>query len=90
MIIFQVEHSLTSGFVKGMKVEVPVKNDPGTYWVATLVMSCGPLLRVRYEGYGEDTSADFWCDLASSEIHSLGWCQKNNKILKPPQGKYLI
>lgn len=80
-----VEYSLQSGFVKGMKLEVPNKCTPGTYWVASVIMTCGPLLRLRYDGYEEDTSADFWCDLSSSEIHSIGWCAQNGQNLQPPE-----
>ncbi|XP_036366059.1 scm-like with four MBT domains protein 1 isoform X1 [Octopus sinensis] len=79
-----VECSLQSGFVKGMKLEVAVKSTPDTYWVASVIMTCGPLLRLRYDGYGDDGSADFWHDLTASEIHSIGWCAQNNKTLMPP------
>ncbi|XP_021367553.1 scm-like with four MBT domains protein 1 isoform X2 [Mizuhopecten yessoensis] len=80
-----VECSLESGFVKGMKLEVPNKCHTDTYWVASVIMTCGPLLRLRYDGYEEDTSADFWCDLMTSEIHPIGWCAQNNQILQPPE-----
>lgn len=80
-----VECSLESGFVKGMKLEVPNKCHTDTYWVASVIMTCGPLLRLRYDGYEEDTTADFWCDLMTSEIHPIGWCAQNNQILQPPE-----
>ena len=81
-----MEFSLQSGFVKGMKLEVPNKCTPGTYWVASVIMTCGPLLRLRYDGYDDDSSADFWCDLSTSEIHSIGWCAQNGQNLQPPEG----
>lgn len=80
-----VEYSLESGFVKGMKLEVPNKCNIGTYWVTSVIMTCGPLLRLRFDGYEEDSSADFWCDLISSEIHPIGWCAQNNQVLQPPE-----
>ncbi|XP_061195549.1 scm-like with four MBT domains protein 1 [Saccostrea echinata] len=80
-----VEYSLESGFVKGMKLEVPNKCNLGTYWVTSVIMTCGPLLRLRFDGYEEDSSADFWCDLISSEIHPIGWCAQNNQVLQPPE-----
>ncbi|KAK3608079.1 hypothetical protein CHS0354_004735 [Potamilus streckersoni] len=80
-----VEYSLQSGFVKGMKLEVPNKCNAGTYWVATVLMTCGPLLRLRYDGYEDDSSADFWCDLGTSEVHSIGWCAQNGQNLQPPE-----
>lgn len=87
--VFQskVECSLESGFVKGMRVEVANKSAPGTYWVASIIMTCGPLLRLRYEGYEEDGSADFWSDLSACEIHPIGWCTENGQVLQPPEGR---
>lgn len=82
-----MEYSLESGFVKGMKLEVPNKCNIGTYWVTSVIMTCGPLLRLRFDGYEEDSSADFWCDLISSEIHPIGWCAQNNQVLQPPEGE---
>ncbi|KAL4226128.1 transcription corepressor [Mactra antiquata] len=79
-----VEYSLQSCVMKGMKLEVQNKSDPCTFWVATVVMTCGPLLRLRYDGYGEDSSNDFWCDFATTEIHHIGWSAQNGKNLQPP------
>lgn len=73
--------------MKNMKLEVAVKNASHTYWVASVIMTCGPLLRLRYDGYGDDGSADFWCDLTASEVHRIGWCAENGKTLMPPDGK---
>ncbi|BFZ09138.1 hypothetical protein BsWGS_12177 [Bradybaena similaris] len=81
-----VEISLQSGFSKGMKLEAPNKHNPNTYWIATIVMTCGPLLRLRYEGYNDNSSADFWSDPMTSDVHPIGWCEENNKILQPPEG----
>ncbi|GFR75003.1 Scm-like with four MBT domains protein 1, partial [Elysia marginata] len=78
-----VELSLQSGFSKGMKLEAPSKNN--TYWVASIVMTCGPLLRLRYEGYDDNSSADFWSDPMTSDIHPLGWCEENGKLYQPPE-----
>ncbi|XP_076304706.1 scm-like with four MBT domains protein 2 isoform X2 [Tachypleus tridentatus] len=79
-----VERSLESGLKVGAKVEISNPDCPGTYWVASIVMTCGPLLLLRYLGFGTDRSADFWCDLTSSEVHPLGWCQDNGKEKCPP------
>ncbi|XP_005111500.1 scm-like with four MBT domains protein 1 [Aplysia californica] len=79
-----VEISLQSGFSKGMKLEAPNKLSPNTYWVATIVMTCGPLLRLRYEGYQDNSSADFWSDPMTSDVHPLGWCEENGKTVQPP------
>lgn len=82
-----VEQTLQSGIDIGMSLEVPIqKNDDHdiSYWVATIVMACGPLLRLRYFG-GDDRSLEFWFNLTKEAAHELGWCKKNNKKLMPPE-----
>ncbi|XP_068132148.1 scm-like with four MBT domains protein 2 isoform X3 [Hyperolius riggenbachi] len=81
-----VEISLQSSFQPGMKLEVANKNNPDTYWVATIITTCGQLLLLRYCGYGEDRKADFWCDVMTADLHPVGWCTQNNKLLMPPDG----
>ncbi|XP_040199277.1 scm-like with four MBT domains protein 2 isoform X2 [Rana temporaria] len=81
-----VEISLQSSFQPGMKLEVANKNNPDTYWVATIITTCGQLLLLRYCGYGEDRRADFWCDVMTADLHPVGWCTQNNKVLMPPDG----
>lgn len=83
----QVEISLQSSFQPGMKLEVANKSCPDTYWVATIITTCGQLLLLRYSGYGDDRKADFWCDVMTAELHPVGWCTQNNKTLMPPEGK---
>lgn len=69
-----MEYSLESGFVKGMKLEVLNKCNIGIYWVILVIMICGSLLRLRFDGYEEDFFVDFWCDLILLEIYLIGWC----------------
>uniref|UniRef100_G1RM89 Scm like with four mbt domains 2 n=1 Tax=Nomascus leucogenys TaxID=61853 RepID=G1RM89_NOMLE len=76
-----VEISIQSNFQPGMKLEVANKNNPDTYWVATIITTCGQLLLLRYCGYGEDRRADFWCDVVIADLHPVGWCTQNNKVL---------
>lgn len=80
-----VEISLQSSFQPGMKLEVANKGSLDTYWVATIITTCGQLLLLRYCGYGEDRKADFWCDIMTAELHPVGWCAQNNKTLQPPE-----
>uniref|UniRef100_A0A8D0G6W2 Scm like with four mbt domains 2 n=1 Tax=Sphenodon punctatus TaxID=8508 RepID=A0A8D0G6W2_SPHPU len=79
-----VEISLQSSFQPGMKLEVANKNNPDTYWVATIITTCGQLLLLRYCGYGDDRRADFWCDVMTADLHPVGWCTQNDKVLMPP------
>ncbi|XP_061124704.1 scm-like with four MBT domains protein 2 isoform X1 [Syngnathus typhle] len=80
-----VEVSLQSSFQPGMKLEVANKEAPDTYWVATVVATCGQLLLLRFSGYADDRRADFWCDVMTAELHPVGWCARNRKTLAPPQ-----
>lgn len=80
-----VEISLQSSFQPGMKLEVANKSSPDTYWVATIITTCGQLLLLRFSGYGEERKADFWCDVMTAELHPVGWCAQNNKTLMPPE-----
>ncbi|XP_043273622.1 scm-like with four MBT domains protein 1 [Venturia canescens] len=82
-----VELTLQSGIEIGMALEVPTSKDTTknvSYWVATIVMACGPLLRLRYFG-GDDRALEFWFNLTKEAAHELGWCVRNNKKLEPPE-----
>nr|XP_056702594.1 scm-like with four MBT domains protein 2 [Euleptes europaea] len=67
-----------------MKLEVANKHHPDTYWVATIITTCGQLLLLRYCGYGDDRRTDFWCDVMTADLHPVGWCTQNGKGLMPP------
>uniref|UniRef100_A0A8C0JV75 Scm like with four mbt domains 1 n=1 Tax=Canis lupus dingo TaxID=286419 RepID=A0A8C0JV75_CANLU len=81
-----VDTRLQNGFAPGMKLEVAVKTDPETYWVATIITTCEQLLLLRYDGYGEDRRADFWCDIRKADLYPIGWCEQNKKTLEAPEG----
>ncbi|MGH0181909.1 UNVERIFIED_CONTAM: hypothetical protein FKN15_008066 [Acipenser sinensis] len=72
----------------GMKVEV-INNDAvlpsKVYWIAYIVKLAGYKALLRYEGFEGDTSHDFWCNLGTVDIHPIGWCAVNSKLLVPPQ-----
>ncbi|XP_044157660.1 scm-like with four MBT domains protein 1 [Bufo gargarizans] len=80
-----VDTSMQTGLSPGMKLEVPLGTDPQSYWIASIITTCGKLLLLRYDGCGEDRSADFWCDIVTSDLHSIGWAQQNKKTLRPPE-----
>ncbi|XP_051968451.1 lethal(3)malignant brain tumor-like protein 2 isoform X1 [Xyrauchen texanus] len=72
----------------GLKVEVlnthtalPSK----VYWIATVVQLAGYKALLRYEGFEDDDSHDLWCNLGTSDVHPIGWCAVNSKLLVPPQ-----
>lgn len=58
---------------------------PHSFWVATVKRLCGYKALLRYEGFDEDNSHDFWVNLCSSEVHSVGWCAERGKPLIPPR-----
>ncbi|KAJ6658960.1 hypothetical protein lerEdw1_019597 [Lerista edwardsae] len=74
--------------IKGMKVEV-LNSDAvlpsRVYWIASVVKIAGYKALLRYEGFENDSSHDFWVNLGTVDIHPIGWCAINSKILVPPQ-----
>jgi len=42
---------------------------------------------LRYEGFEDDGSRDFWCSLVSGEVNPIGWSAMTSKLLVPPQGE---
>ncbi|NXW72061.1 LMBL2 protein, partial [Hirundo rustica] len=74
--------------VKGMKVEV-LNSDAvlpsRVYWIASVIQIVGYRALLRYEGFESDAGHDFWCNLGTVDIHPIGWCAVNSKILVPPQ-----
>ncbi|XP_044311534.1 lethal(3)malignant brain tumor-like protein 2 isoform X3 [Varanus komodoensis] len=74
--------------IKGMKVEV-LNSDAvlpsRVYWIASVVKIAGYKALLRYEGFESDSSHDFWVNLGTVDVHPIGWCAINSKILVPPQ-----
>lgn len=58
---------------------------PHSFWVATVLRLCGYKALLRYEGFDNDSSHDFWVNLCSSEVHPVGWCATRGKPLIPPR-----
>uniref|UniRef100_A0A8D9A729 Polycomb protein Sfmbt n=1 Tax=Cacopsylla melanoneura TaxID=428564 RepID=A0A8D9A729_9HEMI len=79
----------------GMKVEVEntdtdtpsgtIDNYLDSFWVASVTRIAGYKALLRYEGFGEDGSKDFWVNLCSSSVHPVGWCATRGKPLIPPR-----
>ncbi|XP_021114591.1 lethal(3)malignant brain tumor-like protein 2 isoform X2 [Heterocephalus glaber] len=74
--------------MKGMKVEV-LNSDAvlpsRVYWIASVIQAAGYRVLLRYEGFENDASHDFWCNLGTVDVHPIGWCAINSKILVPPR-----
>jgi len=80
--------------VIGMKVEAEntdVALFNTNYWVASIIKVQGYFALFRYEGFGEDSSKDFWMNICSDKVHPVGWCATKGESLIPPktiQSKY--
>ncbi|XP_026463906.1 polycomb protein Sfmbt-like isoform X3 [Ctenocephalides felis] len=82
----------------GMKVEVEntdcdniSDNLPDSFWVATVLRIIGYKALMRYEGFANNDTKDFWVNLCTAEVHPVGWCATRGKPLIPPktiQNKY--
>ncbi|GFN77679.1 mbt domain-containing protein 1 [Plakobranchus ocellatus] len=83
-------HDCWEQMVDGVLVEVPntdvdVGRDVKVYWIATVLRIYGYKVLLRYEGFGNDGSKDFWSNLLSEDVHNVGWCATYGKMLAPPQ-----
>jgi len=74
------------GLKPGMKLEAIDKNNPCNYCVATVIEVVGHRVRIRYDGFGDDSSQDFWCNFQAEELFQIGWCAENSFPLQPPSG----
>lgn len=53
-----------------------------------LFLALGYMALLRYIGFENDDRHDFWCNLGIADVHPIGWCAVNSKLLVPPKGKY--
>lgn len=71
-----------------MKLECLDINNPVNYCVATIIKTSGHRLCLRYDGYGQDSKNDFWCNFQAEELFPIGWCARKGYHLQPPTGSY--
>ena len=81
--------------IVGMKVEVENRDTDhsgvfsNSFWVASVLRISGYYAHLRYEGFGQDGTKDFWMSLCSDRVHPVGWCATKGKPLIPPKCKCL-
>ena len=88
-------NELWGQFAPDMKLEVsntdcitsPHETKDPVFWFATVVRVEGYLALLRYEGYDDDASMDFWCNLGHKDVHCVGWCGQLGVKLAPPRSK---
>jgi len=44
----------------------------------------GSRIRVHFDGWTDDF--DYWTSIYSTNLHPIGWCDNNGRILTPPCG----
>ena len=57
---------------------------PKSYWLASIIKLNGYYALLRYDGFDEDDSKDFWVNVAEEEVYHVGWCASFKKPLIPP------
>ncbi|XP_070339089.1 MBT domain-containing protein 1 isoform X6 [Equus asinus] len=73
---------------ENVRVEVPNTDcslPTKVFWIAGIVKLAGYNALLRYEGFENDSSLDFWCNICGSDIHPVGWCAASGKPLVPPR-----
>lgn len=67
-----------------MKLEAVDPRNVNSICIATVVGVLGSRLRLRLDG--SDNKNDFWRLVDSSEIKTVGYCERNGGMLQPPLG----
>lgn len=88
MFLLLVEEAIfiKDGFMKIMFVRSMFVDSFDPHFLATTVCA-GYTALVRYEGFGLDSSKDFWVNLLSPDVHPVGWCATVHKPLVPPHSE---
>jgi hypothetical protein len=72
---------------KGIYLERGLLGHAKRFLSISYVIFIGYYVLLRYEGFGNDKSGDFWTHLCSSSVHHVGWCANKGKPLIPPKCK---
>lgn len=75
-------------FKVGMKLEASDPRNLTSTCIASVVSIRGPRLGLRLDG-GDDKN-DFWRLVDSSDLHPVGYIEKNGDLLQPPLGRPIL
>ncbi|CAF0887472.1 unnamed protein product [Adineta steineri] len=82
--LFQIIKKKTiNPFSVGMKIEAVDMMAPHLVCVATIAEVADSLIRIRFDGWGEDFEQ--WIDCQSPNIYPIGWCELVGYKLEPPK-----
>ncbi|CAF4685065.1 unnamed protein product, partial [Rotaria socialis] len=82
--LFQIiKKKIINPFSVGMKIEAVDMMAPHLVCVATIAELADSLIRVRFDGWGEDFEQ--WIDCQSPNIYPIGWCELVGYKLEPPK-----
>ena len=71
-----------NGFKVGMRLEAIDPQHPSMFCVVSVAEVQGYRMRLHFDEYPD--IYDFWVNADSIDIFPPGWCEKNNRTLKPP------
>ena len=54
------------------------------YWFASVIKYAGYLAKLRYVGFEDDSSADFWVHMCDTNLHPVGWAAEADQPIVPP------
>jgi len=82
--LFQIIKEKTMNpFSVGMKIEAVDMMAPHLVCVGTVAQIADSLIRVHFDGWGEDFEQ--WIDCQSPNIYPIGWCELVGYKLEPPK-----
>ncbi|KAM4722841.1 lethal(3)malignant brain tumor-like protein 2 [Rhinophrynus dorsalis] len=74
--------------IEGIKVEslnTEAVLPSRVYWISSVIRIAGYKALLQYAGFENDSKNNYWCNLGTVDIHPIGWCAVNSKLLVPPQ-----
>ncbi|KAM9632885.1 LOW QUALITY PROTEIN: lethal(3)malignant brain tumor-like protein 4 [Trichechus inunguis] len=66
----------------GMKLEAVDRKSPALVCVVTIADIVEDCLKVHFDNWDD---SDYWCDVNSPYMQTVGWCQQNGRTLTLPQ-----